>query len=136
MKIGADKYIATNDDEDWATHHARSLDLIVSTVSSPNMPLEQYLLLLRTNGTFVQVGAPEDRLPAFNAWSLISKGCKIAGSAIGAPGDIEEMLELTAKKRVRPWIQKVPLKDANEAVVDMNAGKARYRYVLVNEAHA
>lgn len=136
MKIGADKYIATNDDKDWATHHARSLDLIVSTVSSPNMPLEQYLMLLRTNGTFIQVGAPEDRLPAFNAFSLIAKGCKIGGSAIGAPREIEEMLELTAKKGVRPWIQELPLKDANKAVLDMGAGKARYRYVLVNQAHA
>ncbi|KAM0797869.1 chaperonin 10-like protein [Usnea florida] len=135
-KIGADKYIATDDDKEWATHHARSLDLIVSTVSSPNMPLEQYLMLLRTNGTFIQVGAPEDRLPAFNAFSLIAKGCKIGGSAIGAPHEIEEMLELTAKKGVKPWIQKRPLKDANQAVVDMGAGKARYRYVLVNEAHA
>ncbi|KAL9075476.1 MAG: hypothetical protein Q9161_001548 [Pseudevernia consocians] len=136
MKIGADKYIATNDDKDWATHHARSLDLIVSTVSSPNMPLEQYLSLLRTNGTFIQVGAPEDSMPAFNAFSLIAKGCKIGGSAIGAPHEIEEMLELTAKKGVKPWIQTRPMKDANKAVVDMDAGKARYRYVLVNEAHA
>lgn len=136
MKLGADKYIATNDDKDWATHHARSLDLIVSTVSSPSMPLEQYLMLLRTNGTFVQVGAPEDRLPAFNAFSLIAKGCKIGGSAIGAPREIEDMLELTTKKGVKPWIQEMPLKDANKAVLDMGAGKARYRYVLVNQAHA
>lgn len=136
MNIGADKYIATNDDKDWASHHARSLDLIVSTVSSPNMPLEQYLMLLRTNGIFIQVGAPEDRLPAFNAFSLIAKGCKIGGSAIGAPHEIEEMLALTAKNGVKPWIQKLPLKDANKAVVDMGAGNARYRYVLINEAHA
>lgn len=136
MKLGADKYIATNDDKYWATHHARSLDLIVSTVSSPNMPLEQYLMLLRTNGIFIQVGAPEDRLPAFNAFSLIAKGCKIGGSAIGAPHEIEEMLALTARKGVKPWIQKLPLKDANKAVVDMGAGNARYRYVLINEAHA
>lgn len=131
-KIGADDFIATNDDKEWATHHARSLDLIVSTVSSPSMPLEQYLMLLRTNGQFIQVGAPEDRLPAFNAFSLIAKGCKIGGSAIGAPHEIEEMLELTAEKGVKPWIQKRPMKEANQAVVDMSEGKARYRYVLVN----
>lgn len=136
MRIGADKYIATDDDKDWATHHARSLDLIISTVSSPDMPLEQYLMLLQTNGTFIQVGAPEDRLPAFNAFSLIAKGCKIGGSAIGAPHEIEAMLELTARKGVKPWIQKVSMKEANKAVVDMSQGKARYRYVLVNEAHA
>jgi len=136
MKIGADEFIATNDDPDWATHHARSLDLIISTVSSPNMPLEQYLMLLRTNGQFIQVGAPEDKLPAFNAFALIAKGCKIGGSAIGAPHEIEEMLELTVKKDVKPWIVKRPLKDANQAVIDMDQNKARYRYVLVNEAHA
>lgn len=34
LKLGADEYIATDDDPEWATHHARSLDLIVSTVSS------------------------------------------------------------------------------------------------------
>ena len=133
MKVGADKHIAANKNKDWATHHARSLDLVASTVSSPNMPLEQYLMLLRTNATFVQVGAPDDRLPGFNAWPLIAKGCKIGGSAIGAPHEIEKMLDLTAKRGIRPWIQKRPMKDANKSVVNMDAGKAKYRYVLANE---
>ena len=136
LKLGADEFIATQDDKDWATHHARSLDLIVSTVSSPNMPLEQYLALLRTNGQFIQVGAPEDKMPAFNAFALIAKGCKIGGSAIGAPHEIAEMLDLTVKKNVKPWIQTRPLKDANQVVHDMDKGLARFRYVLVNEAHA
>lgn len=134
--MGADGFIATNDDKEWSTHHARSLDLIVSTVSSPNMPLEEYLTLLRTNGQFIQVGAPEDKMPAFAAFSLIAKGVKIGGSAIGAPAEIEEMLELTAKKWIKPWVQNRPLKEANQVVRDMDAGKARYRFVLVNEAHA
>ena len=135
MKLGADKYIATNDDENWNKQHARSLDLIVSTVSSPSMPLEKYLQLLRTNGQFIQVGAPEDRLPAFNVFSLIQKGSKIGGSAIGAPHEIEEMLELTARKGVKPWVVERPLREANAAVRDMDGGKARYRYVLVNEGN-
>lgn len=96
------------------------------------MPLEQYLMLLRTNGIFIQVGAPEDQMPSFNAFSLIAKGCKIGGSAIGAPHEIEEMLELTVKKNIKPWIQTRPMKEVNQAVVDMSDSKARYRYVLVN----
>jgi alcohol dehydrogenase (NADP+) len=56
LKMGADEYIATDDDKDWATHHARSLDLIICTVSSPKMPLMEYLQLLRVKGTFIQVG--------------------------------------------------------------------------------
>ena len=59
MKMGATGFIATDEDKDWATKHAKSLDLIVSTVSSPNMPIAEYLQLLRFRGVFIQVGAPE-----------------------------------------------------------------------------
>lgn len=136
MKMGADEFIATSEDKDWATHHAQSLDLIVSTVSSPKMPLMEYLQLLRVNGQFIQVGAPEDAIPAFNAFALIAKSVKIGGSAIGSPSEIRHMLDLAAKKGIHPWVQKRSLNDANKTIVDMTAGKARYRYILVNEKHA
>lgn len=135
-QLGANEYISTDEDPQWAEHHAASIDLLISTVSQPNMPLEQYLQLLRVHGTFIQVGAPEDRMPAFHAFALIAKGAKMGGSAIGSPSEIREMLDLTVKKNIKPWVNARPLKEANEAVVDMAANKARYRYVLVNEAHA
>lgn len=134
LKIGADGFIATAD-KDWSTKNANTLDLIVSTVSSPKMPLGQYLQLLRPHGTFVQVGAPEDELPGFSAFALIAKGASITGSAIGSPDEIRDMLKLVDEKKLKPWIEERPMKDANAAVVDMEAGKARYRYVLVNEKH-
>ena len=87
--MGADHFIATSEDKDWATHNANSIDLLISTVSSGDMPLEQYLQLLRVRGTFIQVGAPEEPMPSFNAFSLIGKGVKIGGSAIGPPEQIE-----------------------------------------------
>lgn len=43
------------------------------------------------------------------------------------------MLQLAADKKVKPWVQGRPLADANQAIIDMAAGKARYRYVLVNQ---
>ncbi|KAI9797212.1 MAG: hypothetical protein M1833_005621 [Piccolia ochrophora] len=135
LKMGADTFIATDEDKDWATHNARSVDLIVSTVSSPKMPLPEYLQLLRTNGQFIQVGAPEDTIPGFGAFALIAKGVKIGGSAIGSPEEIRGMLDLAEKKNVQAWTNPRPLKEANQAVIDMDANKARYRYVLVNEAH-
>lgn len=136
MKMGATKFIATDEDKDWAKHNSNSLDLIISTVSSPKMPLNQYLQMLRVNGQFIQVGAPEDPIPAFNAFALIGKGVKVGGSMIGAPQEIQDMLEFFAEKGVKTWNVNVPMKEANQAVVDMDAGKARYRYVLVNEKHA
>jgi alcohol dehydrogenase (NADP+) len=56
LALGADEYIATDDDEDWDKKNARSLDLIISTVSSTKMPLTGYLTLLKVDGTLIQVG--------------------------------------------------------------------------------
>jgi alcohol dehydrogenase (NADP+) len=43
------------------------------------------------------------------------------------------MLQFAADKQVKPWVQTRPMKEANQSVVDMEDGKARYRFVLVNE---
>ncbi|EPE02634.1 nadp-dependent alcohol dehydrogenase [Ophiostoma piceae UAMH 11346] len=137
LKLGADAYIATADDENWATNNTRSLDLIISTVSNGDMPLQGYLSLLKPGGTFIQVGVPDGgNLPVINAFMLIGNGVKIGGSLIGSPGEIAEMLQLAVDKNITPWVETRPLTDANQAIVDMEEGKARYRYVLVNEKHA
>jgi alcohol dehydrogenase (NADP+) len=133
--MGADVFIATEEEDKWARTHSRSLDLVICTVSSPDMPLESYLRLLRTGGQFIQVGAPEDKLPRIAAFALIGKGCTIGGSQIGSPGEIEEMLGFAVDKNVRPWVQTRSMREANSSVVDMEEGEARYRYVLVNEDH-
>ncbi|KAI7785970.1 nadp-dependent alcohol dehydrogenase [Diaporthe eres] len=135
LKLGADAYIATAEDKGWETKNKRTLDLIISTVSSANMPLTDYLGLLKTRGTLIQVGAPDGgNLPPINAFTLLASGIKIGGSGIGSPTDeIPEMLKLAVEKKIKPWVQARPLKEANQVVVDMGAGKARYRYVLVNE---
>ncbi|KAH6981014.1 zinc-binding dehydrogenase [Ilyonectria sp. MPI-CAGE-AT-0026] len=137
LALGADAYIATEDDKDWDKTNARTLDLIVSTVSSSNMPLTQYLGLLKVGGTFIQVGAPDGgNLPPISAFSLIISGIKVGGSAIGSPADIKAMLDLAVEKKITPWVETRPLREANQAIVDLDQGKARYRYVLVNEKHA
>jgi len=56
LALGATSYIATDEDVDWVKNNRRSLDLIVSTVSSSSMPLEDYLSLLKIGGSMIQVG--------------------------------------------------------------------------------
>ncbi|CAK7221303.1 hypothetical protein SCUCBS95973_004448 [Sporothrix curviconia] len=134
LALGADLYIATDDAEEdakWNKTHKRTLDLIVSTISSPKMPMRKYLELLKVGGSFVQVGLPDGGvLPNINAFTLVGNGIKVGGSAIGAPHEIQEMLKLAAEKEIKPWVTVRPMSDANMAIVDMEAGKARYRYVL------
>ncbi|KAF9883263.1 hypothetical protein FE257_003819 [Aspergillus nanangensis] len=133
LKLGADAYIATDEDADWAKNNSRSLDMIISTVSSSKMPIIDYMTLLKLNGAFVQLGNPEDGALTIPAGVLIYKRIKFTGSMIGSPSEIREMLELAAEKGVQSWVQECPMKDANQAIQDMDAGKARYRFVLTNE---
>lgn len=95
------------------------------------MPLDQYFSLLKRDGTLVQVGAPEEPVPLM-AFNLIAGRKRLGGSMIGSPSDIREMLQLAADKKIHPWVEQRPMKEANKAIVDMDDGKARFRYVLVN----
>ena len=132
LTSAATNFIATHGDDEVYKKHARSLDLIISTTNDDAMPLAQYLSLLRPGGQFVMVGAPEKPFTV-SPFTLIGGNASMAGSLIGAPSTIQEMLELAAKQDIHPWIEKRDLEDVNQAVVDMHASKARYRYVLVNQ---
>lgn len=96
------------------------------------MPFTEYLGLLAVDGTLVQVGLPEDGTLVAPIRPLLPR-LKVSSSLIGSPAEIREMLELAAEKKIKPWVEQIPMKDANRAIVDMRAGNARYRYVLVNE---
>ncbi|KAJ4394756.1 hypothetical protein N0V93_003976 [Gnomoniopsis smithogilvyi] len=134
MSLGADGYIATADEKDWATKHAKSLDLIISTVASANVPLTEYLCLLKKGGSFTQVGLPDDGVFQLNGAVVIHNRLNFEGSVIGSPQDLRDMLEFVTEHNIKGLIQERPMKDATQAVVDLEAGKARYRYVLVNES--
>jgi D-arabinose 1-dehydrogenase-like Zn-dependent alcohol dehydrogenase len=45
------------------------------------------------------------------------------------------MLHLAVELDIKPWVELRPLTHANQGILDMEEGKARYRYVLVNEKH-
>ncbi|EEU36525.1 uncharacterized protein NECHADRAFT_81206 [Fusarium vanettenii 77-13-4] len=105
LALGADMYIATDgkDEKNWATENSRTIDLIISTASSPDMPLTDYHKLLWYRSDFIEVNAPNNSdLPPINAFTLISGGFKIGGSATGSPADIEEMLYFVVGKKVKP----------------------------------
>jgi alcohol dehydrogenase (NADP+) len=96
------------------------------------MPFNDYLGLLKTGGAFVQVGLPEDG-GLFAPVRSLMRQISLQSSLVGSPSEIREMFQLVADKGIKPWIEEIPMKDANKAIVDMEDGKARYRYVLVNE---
>lgn len=48
LALGADDYLATGEDEEWAAKNARSLDLLVCTVSSSKVSNPPFILLYLT----------------------------------------------------------------------------------------
>ena len=132
LKMGADEYIATDEDEGWAEAHKRSIDLLLCTISSSKAPILDYVNLLRRDGTLVQVGNPDDGGFTLPAGVLLAKRVAFAGSTIGSPAEIRDMFNVVAKEGCQFWVEQRPMADANQALVDMEAGKARYRYVLTN----
>jgi alcohol dehydrogenase (NADP+) len=129
LQLGCDDYIATDDDKEWSTKWAKHFDLIISTASGSDMPWPQYFSLLRMNGTLVQVGAPETPL-TMHPFVLFRQRLSFAGSCAGGPDEIRDMLQLAADKQIKPWVETRPMAEANQALVDQGAGKARFRYVL------
>ncbi|EHK50464.1 uncharacterized protein TrAtP1_007571 [Trichoderma atroviride] len=133
LALGADEYVATAEDQGWETKYASSLDLILCAVSSSNMPLTDYINLLKRDGTFCQLGLPDDGMFKVGAGPIASQRRKLTGSFMGSPHEIRAMLQLAADKGIKPWVEQRPMSEANRAIVDMELGKAKYRYVLVND---
>lgn len=133
LSLGADVYIATDEEEDWAEKYGSSLDVIISTVSSSEMPLNEYLSLLRSGGHFCQLGLPEQPLPALKSMGLCQRKISIHFSDIGSVDDVEKMLDFAAEENIRPWVETRGMNDINQVLHELEDGKAKYRYVLVND---
>lgn len=89
--------------------------------------------LLKKGGSFVQTGLPDDGNFQLPGAAIVHGRTNFEGSVIGSPQDLRDMLEFVTEKQIKGLIQERPMKEANQAVIDLDAGKARYRYVLVNE---
>ena len=127
LKLGADHYYATNDEQTF-TDLAGSFDLIVNTVSA-TLPMGKYLSLLRLDGTMVNVGAPTDPLevPAF---ALIGMRRSWAGSAIGGIKQTQEMLDFCAEHNLGAEIEVISCDQIDEAWDRVVHSDVRYRFVI------
>ncbi|NEB39451.1 NAD(P)-dependent alcohol dehydrogenase [Streptomyces sp. SID14515] len=127
LKLGADHYYATSDPRTFE-ELAGTFDVILSTVSAP-LDFGAYLGLLRTDGTLVNVGAPEEPI-SLNLFSLIMGNRSIAGSAIGGIAETQEMLDFCAVHGLGAEIEVIGANQVNEAYERVLASDVRYRFVI------
>ena len=126
-KFGATHYYATSDRKTFR-ELAGTFDLIVNTVSA-NIPVGNYLGLLKTRGALVSVGAPAEPLevPVF---ALLSGGKIWAGSMIGGIRETQEMLDFCAEHHIGAEIEKVGGEDITAAWDRVVDSDVRYRFVI------
>ncbi|MEH0546503.1 NAD(P)-dependent alcohol dehydrogenase [Streptomyces sp. B21-105] len=127
LKLGADHYYATSDEKTFEDLRG-TFDLILSTVSAP-LNLDAYLSLLRTDGAFVNVGAPEEPV-ALNLFSVIGGRKTLAGSGIGGIQETQEMLDFCAEHGFGAEIELISAAEINEAYERVLASDVRYRFVI------
>ena len=125
--LGAHNFVVTKNPENMAAL-AGQFDLILDAVSAPH-DINQYINLLRVNGTIVLVGAPEKPLEV-GAFNLIMGNRSFAGSAIGGINETQEMLDFCAQNEIVSDIELIDISRVAEAYERAVKGDVRYRFVI------
>ncbi|EEB07845.1 NADP-dependent alcohol dehydrogenase [Schizosaccharomyces japonicus yFS275] len=128
-QLGATKYIASAEDG-WKERFKRYFDVIICTVDSSGFSINDYLFMLKARiGKFVYLGAPDSDI-SVSLHPFIGNNISLTSNLIGSPSEIQEMFELVREKQLKPIIEVRKLSEVNQALKDMEAGKAHFRYVL------
>jgi uncharacterized zinc-type alcohol dehydrogenase-like protein len=110
---------------------AGNFDLILNTATA-DLDWSALLQALRPTGTLCFVGATPGPISLGPVFPLISGQKAVAGSPIGSPARIREMLDVAARHGVKAQIEAFPMTKANEAIEKVKKNKVRYRAVLAN----
>ncbi|AHJ66880.1 NAD(P)-dependent alcohol dehydrogenase [Granulibacter bethesdensis] len=127
LRLGAHEVVVSRNAEDMA-QQANRFDLILDCVAAQH-PIDDYLALLKRDGTLVQVGAPEHPLPVA-VFSLIFKRRNFAGSLIGGIPETQEMLDFCASRGIAADIEMIRIQDINTAYERMLRSDVKYRFVI------
>jgi alcohol dehydrogenase (NADP+) len=126
-RMGADHFFATSDPKTFEKLKG-NFDLIINTVSV-ELDMNNFLNLLRLDGTMVIVGLPEKEL-SFGAFSLTNARRRLAGSVIGGIQETQEMLEFCNKHNIYCDIEITPIQKVNEAYQRVVNSDVKYRFVI------
>ena len=127
-KLGANEVVISKNSEELKKHRV-SFDFILDTVSASH-DLDNYLELLKTNGTLCLLGAPETPHPSPNVMNLIFKRRNIAGSLIGGIKETQEMLDFCAEHHILADVEIISIQHINEAYERLLKGDVKYRFVI------
>jgi alcohol dehydrogenase (NADP+) len=125
--LGASGFAVTSDKNTFSKF-PRHFDAIIDTVSATH-DYNAHLELLKTDGTYILVGAPGKPL-SLRAFSLLARRRRLVGSQIGGIKETQEMLNFCAMHRCAADVEVIPIQQVNDAYERMLQGDVRYRFVI------
>ena len=126
-RLGASNFALTSQPETFVKLQRR-FDFILDTVSAPHN-YNDYLNLLKTDGTMILVGVP-DKPTLLEPFPLILHRRRIAGSVIGGIRETQEMLDFCATHQIESDVEVIPIQQVNEAYERVLRGDVRFRFVI------
>ncbi|OIQ84092.1 aldehyde reductase YahK [mine drainage metagenome] len=127
-RLGADEVVISKNADEMAGMSG-SLDFILNTVAAPHN-LDQFMALLKRDGTMCLVGVPDSPHLSPSIANLIFKRRKLAGSLIGGIKETQEMLDFCAEHNITSDIELIPIQKINEAYDRMLKSDVKYRFVI------
>ena len=127
-KLGADEVVISKNPEAMEKHTG-SFDFILNTVAASHN-LDQYLSLLKRDGTMCMLGVPDRPHPSPNIGTLIFKRRSLAGSLIGGIKETQEMLDFCAEHNITSDIEMIQMRQIDQAYERMLKSDVKYRFVI------
>ena len=127
LAMGAHHFVSTKDVENLKPL-AKSFDLILNTVSA-ELDINDYLNLLKLDGTLVVIGLPGTPY-AVHAGTLLNGRRSLSGSMIGGIPEMQEMLDFCAKHQIVSDVEVIKADYINEAYKRTVASDVKYRFVI------
>jgi len=125
--MGAHNFILTKD-ETVFDKYKMHFDLLINSVSAP-LDLNQYLNMLKLNGSIVMVGLSGQPYP-IDAFQMLSQRRRIAGSMIGGMPETQEMLDFAGKHNIVSDVEVINADYINKAYDRVVASDVKYRFVI------
>ena len=125
--LGANNFLLSSDKGQMKAARY-SFDLIINTVAV-NIDVDQYLSLLKLDGTLVMVGIPTEPL-SIRTFSMAMARRRVAASNIGGIAETQEMLDFCAEHGFGADIETIDAKDINTAWERVINSDVKYRFVI------
>ena len=127
IAMGAHHFVSTKDAANLPPL-AKSFDLILNTVSA-ELVINDYLNLLKLDGTLVVIGLPGKPYEV-HAGTLLNGRRSVAGSMIGGIPEMQEMLDFCSKHSIVSDVEVIKADYINEAYKRTVASDVKYRFVI------